>query len=263
MGLGELIQFLDAQREGLLAGAAEVRDLYRSLAESLRTLPLLLRNSFAPEAALMSALDPQAQKISFSRQTLRSSEGELQDNTRWLASLLNNLEVVRGRLLADPRLLELPAIADVRRVHADVRKFMEELYLQNSAWMLRDPHGEAAALARQKRKDVEELLARRIDPFVEQLESLKLDEYGLRLRREIAGQFSGLDSYQQAPQAGEALIRERCSRLGLSYDPQLALGVLQELSLSDESLEARVRAKYAGQAGQGPGRPGAAGLRQQ
>ncbi len=261
MGLSELMQFLEAEKESLLAGGAEVRDLYRSLGESLRTLPQLLRNSFAPESSLMSALDPQAQKISFSKATLRSSEGQVQDNTRWLASLLNNLEVVRGRLLSDPRLLELPDIGDIRRVHADVRKFTEELYLQNSGWLLRDPNAEASALARQKRKDVEELLAGHIDPFVERLEQLKLDEYGLRLRREVAGHFSGLESYQQAPQAGEALIREKCSRLGLHYDPELTRGVLQDLAVSEEDLEARVRGKYARKP-EGQGAAGTGGLRQ-
>jgi regulator of replication initiation timing len=261
MGLTELMQFLEGEKESLLAGGAEVRDLYRSLSDSLRTLPLLMRNSFAPESSLKSALDPQVQKISFSKPTLLSSEGELQDNTRWLASLLNNLEVVRSRLLADPRLLELADIGDIRRVHADVRKFMEELYLQNSGWMLRDPNAESAALARQKRKDVEELLSQHIDPFVERLEQLKLDEYSLRLRREIAEYFSGLDSYQQAPQAGEALIREKCSRLGLSYDPELSQGVLQELALSDDSLEARVRAKYS-QRQESDAAAGTRGLRQ-
>ena len=261
MGWTELMQFLEAEKESLLSRGAEVRDLYRSLAESLRTLPLLLRNSFAPEASLQSALDPQARKISFSKPTLRSSEGEAQDNTRWLASLLGNLEVVRGLLLADPRLLALTELADIRRVHADLRKFMEELYLQNSGWMLRDPNAEAAALARQKRKDVEELLAQHIDPFVEHLEQLKLDEYSLRLRREIAGHFSGLESYLQAPQAGEALIREKCALLGLSYDPELSREVLQDLAVNDESLEARVRARYLRKDGN-EAKTGAAGLRQ-
>jgi len=261
MGWTELMQFLEGEKESLLSRGAEVRDLYRSLAESLRTLPLLLRNSFAPEASLQSALDPQARKISFSKPTLRSSEGEVQDNTRWLASLLGNLEVVRVLLLADPRLLALTELADVRRVHADLRKFMEELYLQNSGWMLRDPNAEAAALARQKRKDVEELLAQHIDPFVERLEQLKLDEYSLRLRREIAGHFSGLESYLQAPQAGETLIREKCALLGLSYDPELSREVLQDLAVNDESLEARVRARYLRKDGN-EAKTGAAGLRQ-
>ena len=261
MGWTELMQFLEGEKENLLSRGAEVRDLYRSLAESLRTLPLLLRNSFAPEASLQSALDPQARKISFSKPTLRSSEGEVQDNTRWLASLLGNLEVVRVLLLADPRLLALTELADIRRVHADLRKFMEELYLQNSGWMLRDPNAEAAALARQKRKDVEELLAQHIDPFVERLEQLKLDEYSLRLRREIAGHFSGLESYLQAPQAGEALIREKCALLGLSYDPELSREVLQDLAVNDESLEARVRARYLRKDGN-EAKTGAAGLRQ-
>jgi regulator of replication initiation timing len=263
MGLAELVQFLEGEKESLLAGGAGVRDLYRSLSESLRTLPLLLRNSFAPESSLKSALDPQAQKILFSKPTLRSSEGEVQDNTSWLASLLNNLEVVRSRLLADPHLLEIPDLGDIRRVHADVRKFMEELYLQNSGWMLRDPNAEPAALARQKRKDVEELLSQHLDPFVERLEQLKLDEYSLRLRREIAEHFSGMEDYQKAPQAGEALIKEKCSRLGLGYDPELSRGVLQDLVLNDEALEARVRGKYVRQdGGQQAAKAGVAGLRQ-
>ncbi len=261
MGLTELMQFLEAEKETLHGRGAEVRDLYRSLAESLRTLPLLLRSSFAPEASLQSALDPQARKISFSKPTLRSSEGEVQDNTRWLASLLDNLEVVRVHLLADPRLLALDELADIRRVHADLRKFMEELYSQNSGWLLRDPNAEAAALARQKRKDVEELLAQHLDPFVERLESLRLDEYRLRLRREIAGHFSGLESYLQAPQAGEALIREKCTLLGLSYDPQLSREALQDLAVSDEVLETGVRARYLPKDGS-EAKSGAAGLRQ-
>jgi len=265
MGLTELMQFLEVEKDRLLGRSEEVRDLYRSLTESLRTLPVPFRNSFAPESSIRSALDPEAQKISFRKPTLRSSEGEVEDNTRWLASLLNNLEVIRGRLLASPHFIELPEIGDIRRVHADVRKFMEELYLQNSGWMLRDPNAETAALARQKRKDVEELLRQRIDPFVERLEQIKLDEYGLRLRREIADQISSLESYQRQPQAGEALIREKCSVVGLGYDPELTRGVLQDLQLSDASLEARVREKYAEPEkapGQAVARTGAAGLRQ-
>jgi len=248
MALTELMQFLDGEKEKLLGRSAEIRDLYRSLIESLRTLPVPFRHSFAPESTIKSALNPQAEKISFSKPTLRSSEGEVQDNTRWLVSLVNNLEVIRGRLLASPHFIELPDIGDVRRVHADVRKFMEELYLQNSGWLLRDPNAEIAGLARQKLKDVEELLLKHLDPFVERLEQIKLDEYTLRLRQEIGEHISSLQSYQKDPQAGEALIREKCSLVGLRYDPELARAVLQDLELTEESLAARVRDKYAEEA---------------
>ena len=263
MGLAELVQFLEAEKEKLLGHSAEIRDLYRSLSESLRTLPVPFRNSFAPESAIKSALDPEAQRITFSKPSPRGFEGEVQDNTRWLVSLLNNLEAIRCRLLASPHFLELPDIGDIRRVHADVRKFMEELYLKNSGWMLRDPNAEAAALARQKRKDVEELLLKHLDPFVERLEQIKLDEYGLRLRREIGEHIGSLQGYQNDPQAGEALIKEKCSVAGLSYDAELSRGVVQDLELSDEALEARAREKYAEKPeSETAAKAGTAGLRQ-
>jgi len=248
MGVTELMQFLDAEKERLLQGSEAIRDLYRSLGESLRTLPVPFRNSFAPDSSIKSALNPQPERISFAKSTLRSSEGEVQDNTRWLVSLLNNLQVIRLRHLGSPHFIELPDIGDIRRVHADVRKFMEELYLQNSGWMLRDPNAEAAALARQKRKDVEDLLKERIDPFVERLEQIKVDEYTLRLRQEIREHISSLRSYQKEPEAGEALIRDKCTRVGLPYDPDLVRAVLQDLEVGDESLESRVRQKYAAEA---------------
>ena len=47
MGLIEVLRYLEEEKERLLAGAADVRDLYRSLAESIRTLsgtlPAILR----------------------------------------------------------------------------------------------------------------------------------------------------------------------------------------------------------------------------
>lgn len=263
MGVAELMQFLDAEKDRLLQAGGEIRDLYRLLSESLRTLPVPFRNSFAPESTIKSALDPQAEKISFAKPTLRSSEGEVQDNTRWLVSLLNNLQVIRTRHLGSPHFIELPDIADIRRVHADVRKFIEELYLQNSGWMLRDPTAEAAALARQKRKDVEDLLKDRIDPFIERLEQIKVDEYSLRLRQEIREHISSLQSYRKEPEAGDALIREKCARVGLAYDPELARAVLQDLEIGDDSLEQTLREKYAAETqGEAAGEAHSSSLRQ-
>ena len=106
MGVAELTQFLDAEKDRLLQASGEIRDLYRLLSESLRTLPVPFRNSFAPESTIKSALDPQADKISFAKPTLRSSEGEVQDNTRWLVSLLNNLQVIRTRHLGSPHFID-------------------------------------------------------------------------------------------------------------------------------------------------------------
>lgn len=244
MGLAELMQFVDSEKDALLRQSGEVADVYRSLVESLRTLPICFRESFVAESIHRAPGSPPG-KISFARPTLRSSEGEVHDNTRWLLSIINNLQFVRTHHLADPYFIELPDIADIRLVHEDVRTFLEEVYRQNSAWMLRDPASEAVALARQKRKDVEDLLTKRIEPFVERLGQLRADEYSLLLRREIREHISSLASYEREPGAGDALIKDTCARAGLAYDPGLVHAVLQNLEVTDESLDASLRQKYA------------------
>jgi hypothetical protein len=245
LSLAELVSFLDEEKEKLLQRNEEIRDLYRSLTESLRTLTVPFRNSFLAESSINSALNPDSDRITFAQHNLRSSGGEVENNTRWLVSLINNIHAVRNRYLQSPHFIELPDIADVRRLHADVRKFMEELYLQHSVWMLREPNAEGAVLARQKRKDAEELLREQIDPFFERLEQIKIDEYSLRLREQIQEHIVSLESYNKSPVAGEALIREKCSALGLTFDPELTRAVLQELELGDEQLSGRMREKYA------------------
>ncbi len=245
MGLIEVLHYLEEEKERLLAGAADVRDLYRSLAESIRTLSVPFRRSFAPDSGIDAAIDPETRKITFHKHGLQSTEGEVQDNTRRLSELINNVYAVRNSFLDNPHFVELKEIADIRKVHADVRQFLEDLYMKNTVWILQDPNSEASFLARQKRKDIEELLKERIDPFFERLEQIRIDEYSLRLRMEIRDEIGSEQNYRKSPEKYDGLIKDRCSLLGVGYDPRLVKVVLKELERSDEHLESRLRGKYA------------------
>jgi len=245
MGLIEVLHYLEEEKERLFAGTADVRDLYRSLAESIRTLPVPFRRSFAPDSGINAAIDPESRKITFGKHGLQSTEGEVQDNTRRLSELINNVYAIRNSILGNAHFVELKEIADIRKVHADIRQFLEELYRKNTVWILQDPNSEASVLARQKRKDIEELLRERIDPFFERLEQIKIDEYSLRLRMEIRDEIGSEQNYRKSPEKNDALIKDRCNRLGVKYDPQLVKVVLQDLECSDDRLESRLREKYA------------------
>ena len=245
MGLTEVLRYLDEEKERLLAAAADIRDLYRSLAESIRTLSVPFRRSFAPNSGIDAAIDSESRKITFRKRGLQSTEGEVQDNTRRLSELINNVYAIRNSFLANAYLAELKEIADIRKVHADIRQFLEELYMKNTVWILQDPNSEASVLARQKRKDIEELLKERIDPFFERLEQIRIDEYSLRLRMEIRDEIGSEQNYRKSPEKYDALIKDRCVSLGVRYDPQLAKVVLHELERSDENLETRLREKYS------------------
>jgi hypothetical protein len=245
MGLTEVLRYLDEEKERLLAGAADIRDLYRSLAESIRTLSVPFRRSFAPNSGIDAAIDLESRKITFRKRGLQSSEGEVQDNTRRLSELINNVYAIRNSFLANAYFVELKEIADIRKVHADIRQFLEELYMKNTVWILQDPNAEVSVLARQKRKDIEELLKERIDPFFERLEQIRIDEYSLRLRMEIRDEIGSEQNYRKSPEKYDTLIKDCCSSLGVRYDPQLVKVVLQELEQSDENLESRLREKYS------------------
>ena len=244
MGLSEMLHYLEEEKERLFAGAAEVKDLYRSLADSIRTLPVPFRRSFSPDSGIAAALDSESKKIVFHKHNLQSSEGEVQNNTRWLAELINNVYAIRNSFMSNVHFVELKEIAEIRRVHADIRQFLEELYLKSSVWILQDPNSEASVLARQKRKDIEELLKDRIDPFFERLEQIKIDEYSIRLRMETRDDICSLQNYRKSPEKFDGLIKESCNRVGMSYDPELTKVVLQELDQTDESLEKRLHGKY-------------------
>jgi hypothetical protein len=245
MGLNEVLQYLEEEKERLLAEVSDVRDLYRSLAESVRTLTVPFRRSFAPDSGIDAALDPETRKLTFHKQALQSTEGEVQDNTRRLSALINNVYAIRNALLGDAHFVELKEIADIRKVHSEIRQFLEELYTKNSVWILQDPNSEASVLARQKRKDVEELLKERIDPFFDRLEQIRIDQYSLRLRMEIRDEIGSEQIYRKSPEKYDALIKEHCSSLGIGFDPKLVKVVLQDLERSDERLESKLRQKYA------------------
>jgi len=244
MGLNEVLNYLEEEKEQVLAAAADIRDLYRSLAESIRTLSVPFRRSFAPDSSINASIDPENRTITFHKPGLQSTEGEVQDNTRRLGELINNVYAIRNSFLGNAHFVELKEIADIRKVHADIRQFLEELYMKNTVWILQDPNSEASVLARQKRKDVEELLKERIDPFFERLEQIRIDEYSLRLRMEIRDEIGSEQNYRKNPDKHDALIKERCNRLGVGYDPRLVKVVLQELEQSDDQLEGRIREKY-------------------
>jgi len=245
MGLNEVLHYLEEEKERLLAGTADLRDLYRSLAESIRTLSVPFRRSFAPEGGIDAAIDPESLKITFHKRGLQSTEGEVQDNTHRLIELINNVYAIRNSFLGNAHFVELKEIADIRKVHADIRQFLEEMYMKNTVWILQDPNSEASVLARQKRKDIEELLKERIDPFFERLEQIRIDEYSLRLRMEIRDEIGNQQNYRRSPEKYDPLIKDRCNRLGVTYDPRLVKVVLQDLERSDEHLESRLREKYA------------------
>jgi hypothetical protein len=245
MGLIEVLRYLEEEKERLLAGAADIRDLYRSLAESIRTLSVPFRRSFAPNSGIEAAIDPESRKITFGKRGLQSTEGEVQDNTRRLSELANNVYAIRNSYLGNAHFVDLREIADIRKVHAEIRQFLEELYMKNTVWILQDPNSEASVLARQKRKDIEELLKERIDPFFERLEQIRIDEYSLRLRMEIRDEIGSEQNYRKSPEKYDVFIKDRCSSLGVRFDPQLVKVVLQELEQSDQNLERRLREKYS------------------
>jgi hypothetical protein len=245
MGLIEVLQYLEEEKERLLAGGADIRDLYRSLAESIRTLSVPFRRSFAPDSGINAAIDPESRKLTFHKRGLQSSEGEVQDNTRRLSELINNVYAVRNSFLENAHFVDLREINDIRKVHADIRQFLEELYMKNTVWILQDPNSEASVLARQKRKDIEELLKERIDPFFERLEQIRIDEYSLRLRMEIRDEIGSEQNYRKNAEKYDALVKDRCNVLGVRDDPRLVKVVLQELEQSDENLESRLREKYS------------------
>jgi hypothetical protein len=254
MGLIEVLHYLEEEKERVLARAADIRDLYRSLAESIRTFSVPFRRSFAPNSAIEASIDPESRKLAFHKRGLQSTEGEVQDNTRRLSELVNNVYAIRNAFLGNAHFVELQEIADIRKVHVDIRQFLEELYMKNSVWILQDPNSEASVLARQKRKDIEELLKERIEPFFERLEQLRIDEYSLRLRMEVRDEIGSEQNYRRSPEKYDALIKDRCNVLGVGYDPRLIKVMLQELEHSDESLESRLREKYS-EEGKPPGSP--------
>jgi hypothetical protein len=245
-----LLQFLEQEREKLFEEGGALRDLLGSLAETLRTLSGPLRSSFASPSTILSALKPEGDRISFSKPELQSMDGEVQNNTSRLIALINNLYAIRNRYLQSPYFIEFSDLADIEAVQAEIKHFLEELYRQNAAQF--ESRLEISALARQKRRDIEELLEAHVAPWFARLRQIKTDEYTARLRPELKDDIESAQAYAKDPQRYEPLIKEKCARIGLPIDlPTLRL-LINELESGDEQFEQKIRLHYAEQPEQPP-----------
>ena len=241
MALAELIQFLDEEKGKLFEAFTSLKGFYHTLLESARTLTVPFRNSFAPESNIKPALDPEQDKIVFIKHGLQSLEGEVQNNTDWLINILNNIFAIQNKYLQSPYFIELKDIDDIRKVHDDISKFLNHLYEHHLSAI---PNAEMSLLARQKKNDIEDLLENHIDHFFKRMEQVKVDEYIIRLREEIKDQVGTLQNYYRSTEEFDQLIREKCTYLGLSYNPDLAKLTVTELESSDEALSKRIKSKY-------------------
>jgi hypothetical protein len=238
-----LLQFLEQEREKLFQTTGAQQELLGSLAETLRTLSGPLRNCFSSADTILSALKPEGDKITFTRPELQSLDGEVQANTPRLINLINNLYTIRNRYVQDPHFIEFSHLADIEQVQAEIKSFLDELYGRNAA--LLETRSESSVLARQKKRDIEELLETRVAPWFKRLRQLKTDEYLARLRPELKGDIESAQAYAKEPQRYEARIKEKCARIGLPFDlPALQL-LINELDSSDEQFEQKIRAQYA------------------
>jgi hypothetical protein len=238
-----LLQFLEQEREKLFQTTGSLQELLGSLAETLRTLSGPLRNSFTSAGTILSALKPEADKVSFGKPELQSLDGEVQANTSRLINLINNLYAIRNRYISDPHFIEFSHLSDIEQVLAEIKGFLTELYGRNAA--LVEASSESSALARQKRRDIEELLDSRVAPWFARLRQLKTDEYLARLRPELKEAIGSAQAYASEPQRYEALIKEKCGRIGLPFDqPSLQL-LMNELNSGDEQFEQKIRTRYA------------------
>jgi hypothetical protein len=62
---------------------------------------------------------------------------------------------------------------------------------------------------------------------------------------EIRDEIGSEQTYRKNQEKYDAMIKERCSALGIGFDPKLVKVVLQDLERSDERLESKLRQKYA------------------
>ncbi|GAH89374.1 unnamed protein product, partial [marine sediment metagenome] len=182
MALDDLIQFLENKKDELFNATDYLIGFYKTLSESIHTLIVPFRNSFSPGINLKSSIDSENKKISFTKHTLQSIEGESENNSVWIINLINNIFAIRNKYLRNPHFIDLPDINDIKRVHADINRFLDELYSQNISLISQDSVSEMSILARQKKKDIEILLEKNINPYFVRLEQIKTDEYSIRLR---------------------------------------------------------------------------------
>jgi hypothetical protein len=239
----KLIQFLDGEKEDLLQQVDHMKGVYKTLSESLKTLLVLLRSSFAPDVNLEASVQPETRSISISKARLQSSAGEAESNYVWLIAILNNIAAINNTCLSYPRSMVWADLQRVREVHRDILRFLENLFAPENGALL-PAAVKQAALPRQKRRDIEMLLAEQVDPFFAVWDQIARDEYNARLRPAIREQVRNLEIYQTAPDSYDALIKERCAAVGLAYEPELVLAVIADLAKSEEIFAGDIRRNY-------------------
>jgi hypothetical protein len=159
-------------------------------------------------------------------------------------ALFNQVYAIRNTVIPSLESADGKQLERVRQVHAEVLGFVDELYQQNTGWILQDPGAEASIMARQKRRDIEELLKEEIDPYFERLLALRRDLYSLRLNLGVRQDAAAYQSALGNPQALEAMVREKCTLLGLSFDPEGSQDVLRDLRDGEGELERHMRERY-------------------
>lgn len=242
MALDELVQFLDQEKEKLYESSDSLKGFYHTLLESVRTLTVPFRNAFSPESSIRPALDPDRKEIVFHKHDLQSLEGEVQNNTVWMVNLVNNIFAIQNKYLQNMYFIELSDIIDIRQVHADIIKFLNELY---NKYQTSISNSEMSLLAGQKKKDINDLLENHIDTYFQRLEQIKIDEYTIRIRGEIRDHIANLQSYYRDVEKFDSIIKEKCTLLGFIYNPDLAKVAVSDLETSDEALSKRIKKKYS------------------
>ncbi|MQY77051.1 MAG: hypothetical protein GH155_05400 [Spirochaeta sp.] len=244
MVANELIQLLEDEQEALFKTTDTLKSVYQTLVESIRTLTVPFRNAFAPEANIKPGIKSDQKRLVFSSYELQSLEGEVQNNTAGLIHLINNLYAIQNTFLQSPYFIDLTDINDIRQVHGDIRKFIGELYQYHARTI---SNMDLSALADQKKKDIEEILAEHIEPFFSHLAQIKSDEYSLRLRPEIKDHIGNLQNYNKTQERSDELIKEKCAALGLTYNPELTAQVIGDLEFNEDVLEKKIKEHYTPQ----------------
>jgi hypothetical protein len=240
----KLIQFLDGEKEDLLQQVDHMKGVYKTLSESLKTLLVLLRSSFAPDINLEASVVPENRSIKILKAELKSSAGEAESNYIWLIQILNNIAAINNTCLTHPRSIVWADLQRIKESHRDIRSFLEKIFAPENGALLPSA-AKQAALPRQKRRDIEMLLAEQVDPFFAVWEQICADEYKTRLRPVIREQVRNMEIYRTAPDSYDALIKELCAAAHLAYEPELVLATIGELEKSEELFAEGIRKNYA------------------
>jgi hypothetical protein len=244
MSVSELLEFLEHTRRELLERSSEVSDLYRSLSESLRTLAVPFRNSLASINNLDSSLNRENRKLKASSKAPEAKPGTVEYNTARLVDLINQVYAIRNEVIANLEATETASLLRVREIHAEILAFIGELYQQNTSWILQDPGAEVSIMARQKRRDIEELLKEEIDPYFERIMTLRRDENRVRLIESFRQDPDSQQILSAGAELSETLIREKYGLLGLPFDLADSRELLRDLREPEVELVRRIRDNY-------------------